>query len=162
MPSFDVVSKIDQHELANAVDQANREVDNRFDFKGVGAKFAVEGEGEAITLTAKEEFQLKQMLDILRLKMTKRKLDVGCLQEGEPQMSGTTAKLSVQVRQGIDQPLAKKMTKMIKETKMKVQSAIQGDQLRITGKKRDDLQKVIALLEESDIDLPLQFVNFRD
>lgn len=160
MPSFDVVSKIDQHELSNAVDQANREVDTRFDFKGVGAKFAIEG--DSISLSAKEEFQLKQMMEILRLKMAKRKIDVGCLKEGQPVMSGMTAKQGVQVLQGIDQALAKKMVRLIKDQKMKVQAAIQGDQLRVTGKKRDDLQKVIALLEDADLGLPLQFTNFRD
>ena len=160
MPSFDVVSKVDMHELSNAVDQANREVDTRFDFKGVGAKF--EMTEEAITLSAKEEFQLRQMMEILRLKLSKRKIDVACLKEGEPVMSGTTAKLVSQVQQGIEQPLAKKMIKQIKDQKMKVQAAIQGDQLRVTGKKRDDLQKVIALLEDAEFGLPLQFTNFRD
>ncbi|MBT8135680.1 MAG: YajQ family cyclic di-GMP-binding protein [Gammaproteobacteria bacterium] len=160
MPSFDVVSKVDAHELANAVDQANREIDNRFDFKGVGAKFEIQENN--INLSAKEDFQLRQMMDMLRLRLSKRKIDVGCLKEGEPMMSGTTAKLVVQVMQGIEQPLAKKIIKLIKEQKMKVQAAIQGDQLRVTGKKRDDLQNVIALLEDANLDLPLQFTNFRD
>ena len=160
MPSFDVVSKVDSHELANAVDQANREIDNRFDFKGVGAKFEIEG--DKINLSAKEEFQLRQMMDILRLKLAKRKIDVACLEEGEPVMSGTTARMVVSVRQGIDAPLAKKMVKMIKDQKMKVQASIQGDQLRVTGKKRDDLQSTIAMLKEAELGLPLQYVNFRD
>jgi len=160
VPSFDVVSKVDTHELSNAVDQANREVDTRFDFKGVGAKYELQE--SAINLSAKEEFQLRQMMEILRLKLSKRKIDVACLKEGEPTMSGTTARLGLQVQQGIDQPLAKKMTRLIKDQKMKVQSAIQGDQLRVTGKKRDDLQKVITLLEDSNFGLPLQFTNFRD
>ena len=160
MPSFDVVSKVDSHELSNAVDQANREVDTRFDFKGVGAKFELQK--DVINLNAKEDFQLRQMMDMLRLKVTKREIDVACLKAGEPIVSGMTAKMVVQVQQGIDQKLAKKMVKLIKESKMKVQAAIQGDQLRVTGKKRDDLQKVITLLEDGKFDLPLQFTNFRD
>ena len=160
MPSFDVVSKVDQHELSNAVDQANREVDTRFDFKGVGAKFELQN--DAINLSAKEDFQLRQMMDMLRLKITKREIDPACLKPGEPIVTGMTAKMIVGVQQGIDQKLAKKMVKLIKETKAKVQSAIQGDQLRVTGKKRDDLQKVITLLEDGKFDLPLQFTNFRD
>lgn len=160
MPSFDVVSKVEPHELSNAVDQANREVDNRFDFKGVGAKFELDS--DKIELTAKEEFQLQQMMDILRLKMARRSIDVACLSAGEPVQSGTTARMSVAVRQGIETALAKKMVRLIKDQKMKVQAAIQGDQLRVTGKKRDDLQKVMALLEDADFDLPLQFTNFRD
>ena len=160
MPSFDVVSKVDMHELNNAVDQANREIDNRFDFKGVGAKFEL---GDTtITVSAREEFQLKQMMDILRLRLAKRSIDVACLEEGEPVMSGTTARMTATVRQGIDTPLAKKMVKLIKDQKMKVQTAIQGDQLRVTGKKRDDLQNVISLLKDADLGLPLQYVNFRD
>lgn len=160
MPSFDVVSKVDSHELSNAIDQANREVDTRFDFKGVGAKF--EFKDDVINLSAKEDFQLRQMMDILRLRVSKRDIDVACLKADEPVMSGMTAKMNIQVKQGIDQKLAKKMVKTIKDQKMKVQAAIQGDQLRVTGKKRDDLQKVITLLEDSDFDLPLQFTNFRD
>lgn len=160
MPSFDIVSKVDSHELSNAVDQANREVDTRFDFKGVGAKFELQN--DVINLSAKEDFQLRQMMDMLRLRVTKRGIDVACLNAGEPTMTGTTAHLAVQVQQGIDQKLGKKLVKLIKDQKMKVQSAIQGDQLRVTGKKRDDLQKVIALLEDGDFGLPLQFTNFRD
>ncbi len=160
MPSFDVVSKVDAHELRNAVDQANREIDNRFDFKGVGAKFELSD--SVITLSAKEEFQLRQMMDILKLKLAKREIDVGCLDEGEPVMSGMTARMTVTVRQGIDTPLAKKMVKLIKDQKMKVQAAIQGDQLRVTGKKRDDLQRVMSLLKDADLGLPLQYTNFRD
>lgn len=160
MPSFDVVSKVDAHELRNAVDQANREIDNRFDFKGVGAKFEIEG--EKINLTAKEEFQLRQMTDILRLKMAKRDIDIACLEEGEPVQSGTTSRMAIVVRQGIDTPLAKKIVKLIKDQKLKVQTAIQGDQLRVTGKKRDDLQAVIAYLKEADLGLPVQYINFRD
>jgi len=160
MPSFDVVSEVDMHELANAVDQASREIGNRFDFKGVDASFALEG--NLITIAAEQEFQLSQMLDVLRLKLAKRQIDTGSLDVGEPQVSGSTARQIINVRQGVDTELARKLVKMIKAAKLKVQAAIQGDKVRVTGKKRDDLQKVIALLKEADIDLPLQYDNFRD
>lgn len=160
MPSFDVVSEVDAHELNNAVDQANREIGNRFDFKGVDAKFEVKE--NIIEITAEAEFQLKQMLDMLRLKLTKRAIDVGCLTEGDPVITGSKATQMVTVRQGIDTPLAKKMVKAIKDSKMKIQAAIQGDKVRITGKKRDDLQSAMALLKDGGFDLPLQFNNFRD
>ncbi len=160
MPSFDVVSELDMHEVTNSVDQANREITNRFDFKGTGAKFELT-EG-VINLEAKEEFQLGQMLDVLRNKLSRRGIDVACLDEGEPDVGGQVARQSVKLRQGIDTPLAKRMVKLIKDQRLKVQAAIQGEQVRVTGKKRDDLQSVIATLKDADIDLPLQFVNFRD
>jgi uncharacterized protein YajQ (UPF0234 family) len=160
MPSFDVVSEVDHHELSNAIDQANREVSTRFDFKGSGAEFKLDG--NQITLNAAVEFQLQQMLDILYNKLTKRSIDVTALEVGDPIIMAKTATQPVTVREGIETLLAKQMVKKIKETKMKVQSAIQGEQLRVTGKKRDDLQKVMALLREADLGLPLQFKNFRD
>ncbi|MEM1439801.1 MAG: YajQ family cyclic di-GMP-binding protein [Pseudomonadota bacterium] len=160
MPSFDVVSEVDLHELANAVDQANREVTNRFDFKGTGAEFALDE--STISLKAQVEFQLQQMLDILRQKLAKRGIDVGALEVKDPVTSGSEARQAVLVRQGIDAALAKKLVKTIKDAKLKVQAQIQGEQVRVTGKKRDDLQSVIALLREADVDLPLQFNNFRD
>ena len=160
MPSFDVVSEVDMHEVANSVDQANREVTTRFDFKGTGAKF--EHAGEVISLQAQVDFQLKQMQEILRTKLAKRGIDVACLEDGEPVIQAKTATQETRIRQGLDTPLAKQIVKLVKQRKMKVQTAIQGDQVRVTGKKRDDLQAVIALLKEADIDLPLQFVNFRD
>lgn len=160
MPSFDVVSEVDLHELANAVDQANREVTNRFDFKGTGAEFTLDD--STISLKAQVEFQLQQMLDILRQKLAKRGIDVGALEVKDPVTSGSEARQTVLVRQGIDTPLAKKLVKTIKDAKLKVQAQIQGEQVRVTGKKRDDLQSVIALLREADVDLPLQFNNFRD
>ncbi len=160
MPSFDVVSEVDMHELANAVDQANREIGNRFDFKGVDASFTLEG--SLITIAAEQEFQLAQMLDVMRLKMAKRKVDPGSLDIGEPQVSGSAAKQIINVRQGIETDLARKLVKLIKGAKLKVQAAIQGDKVRVSGKKRDDLQQVIALLKDADIDLPLQYNNFRD
>jgi uncharacterized protein YajQ (UPF0234 family) len=160
MPSFDVVSEVDKHEVTNAIDQANREVGTRFDFKGTGAEF--EYKDDIIHLTAEADFQLKQMLDILNLKVAKRGIDVACLDPQEVEMTGNKAKQKILIRQGIDQPLGKKINRMIKDGKLKVQCAIQGDQLRVTGKKRDDLQAVMAMLKASDIELPLQFTNFRD
>ncbi len=160
MPSFDIVSEVDLHEAANAVDQANREVSTRFDFKGSGARFELEG--EQITLHAQNDFQLKQMLDILQMKLSKRGVDIACLDISEPQISGQAAHQTVILRQGIDKELAKKITKRIKDTKLKVQASIQGEKVRVTGKKRDDLQKVIQTLREAKLDLPLQFINFRD
>ena len=160
MPSFDVVSEYDAHEASNAVDQANREVNNRFDFKGTGAKYELDG--QLITLTSPTDFQLKQMLDILRQKLAKRGIDVACMKEEEPEISLNEARQKVILRQGIETPLAKDLVKQIKTSKIKVQTAIQGDKLRVSGKKRDDLQSVISLLKKADIDLPLQYENFRD
>ncbi|MEM8548892.1 MAG: YajQ family cyclic di-GMP-binding protein [Pseudomonadota bacterium] len=160
MPSFDVVSEVDQHELSNAVDQANREVSTRFDFKGTNASFELT-EAE-IKLSAEVEFQLQQMLDILRAKLAKRQIDIGCLDIGEPVQSGQEARQTIIVRQGIDAALARKIVKLIKEAKLKVQAAVQGEQVRVTGKKRDDLQAAIALLREQELELPLQYQNFRD
>ncbi len=160
MPSFDVVSDFDAHEASNAVDQANREVNTRFDFKGTGSKFELDT--QVITLTTQSDFQLKQMLDILRQKLAKRSIDVGCMDEQEVEISGSEARQKVILRRGIEADLARKLVKMIKNTKLKVQAANQGDKLRISGKKRDDLQSVIGLLKEADVDLPLQYENFRD
>lgn len=161
MPSFDIVSEVDLHEISNAVDQANREVGTRFDFKGVDARF--ERVDHVVTLIAEADFQLAQMLDILRGKLAKRQIDTGCLEIGEPEQSGRQARQQVTLRHGIETDLARDLVKRIKATKRKVQAQIQGDQVRVTGKKRDDLQQVIALLRGAeDIDLPLQFTNFRD
>lgn len=160
MPSFDVVSDFDHHEVVNAVDQANREVNTRFDFKGTGSKY--EFEGQLIALTTQSDFQLKQMLDILRQKLSKRGVDIGCMKNEEPEISGGQAKQNVILRKGIEMLLAKSLVKTIKGSKLKVQSAIQGDKLRVSGKKRDDLQSVISLLKDTDVDLPLQYENFRD
>lgn len=160
MPSFDVVSEFDAHEARNAVDQANREVGNRFDFKGTGSKYELEE--QLITLKSQTDFQLQQMLDILRQKLAKRGIDVACMKEEEPELTGNEARQKVILRQGIDTPLARDLVKKIKSSKIKVQSAIQGEKLRVSGKKRDDLQAIIALLKDVDIDLPLQFDNFRD
>jgi len=160
MPSFDVVSDFDSHEANNAVDQANREVNTRFDFKGTGSKFVLED--DVISLTSQSDFQLQQMLDILRQKLSKRGVDVGCLKEEEIEITGSEARQKVIMRKGLDTPLARELVKKIKSSKIKVQSAIQGDKLRISGKKRDDLQSVISLLKDFDTDLPLQYENFRD
>ena len=160
MPSFDVVSELDMHEVTNAIDQANREVTNRFDFKGTNSRF--ERAEHTITLCSQSDFQLKQMLDMLQMRLTKRGVDIACMKIEEPVVSGQEARQTVTLREGIDADLARKLVKLIKERKLKVQAAIQGDKVRVTGKKRDDLQAVIALLKDTDIDLPLQYENFRD
>ena len=160
MPSFDVVSDFDAHEANNGVDQANREVSTRFDFKGTGSKFELDD--QVIRLTTQSDFQLKQMLDILRQKLARRGVDIACLEERPPELSGSEARQQVVLRRGIDSELAKKLVKLVKGSKLKVQAAIQGDKLRISGKKRDDLQSVIALLKNAEVDLPLQYENFRD
>lgn len=160
MPSFDVVSQLDPHEVTNAVDQANREIAQRFDFKGTGAKFELED--FRITLHAQVDFQLKQMLEILKLRISKRGIDVICMQPGEPQIALNAARQEVVLRHGIDTESARQLVKVVKESKLKVQATIQGDKVRVTGKQRDDLQSTIAVLRKTPIELPLQFVNFRD
>lgn len=160
MPSFDVVSEVDLQEVRNAVDQANREVGTRFDFKGTDAR--LELLGQVITLEAQVEFQLRQMMDILLPRLSKRGIDVACLEQDPPVVSGQRASQRVQVRTGIDQELARRIIRLVKDSKLKVQTSIQGEKLRVTGKKRDDLQAVIALLKGSKLGLPLQFENFRD
>jgi len=160
MPSFDIVSEVDMHEVSNAVDQTNREVGTRFDFKGTSAR--VEQNEAVLTLKGDNEFQVRQVSDILYKKMAKRGIDIAALKEGETETSGNKASLAITVRQGIDQDTARKIVKQIKESKKKVQSSIQGDKVRVTGKKRDDLQEVIGMLGDSGSELPLQYINFRD
>ena len=160
MPSFDVVSNFDAHEVSNAVNQANHEVNTRFDFKGTGSKFELEG--QLVTLTTQSDFQLKQMLDMLRQKLAKRGVDIGCIKEEKPEVTSSQAQQKVILRKGIDMPLAKDLVKTIKGSKLKVQVAIQGDKLRVNSKKRDNLQSIIGLLKNMDIDLPLQYENFRN
>lgn len=160
MPSFDVVSEVDKHELSNAVDQANRELATRFDFKGVDAKFELEG--FIVTSTAPSAFQLKQMLDILRGRLSARGIDVRCLDVAEPNENLGGARQKITVRQGLEQAVSKKLIAALKQAKLKVEAQINKDKLRVTGKKRDDLQEAIALLRKTDVDLPLQFNNFRD
>lgn len=160
MPSFDVVSEVDKQVLTNSVDQANRLIGNRFDFKGVDAEFT--RTDYLVQLRADAEIQINQMLDILKTTLHKNGVDIRCLEEGDLEHSGKQVKTQVTVRTGLDQDLSRKLVKLIKEAKLKVQAQIQGDQVRVTGKKRDDLQSVIALLKAADVDMPLQFDNFRD
>jgi uncharacterized protein YajQ (UPF0234 family) len=160
MPSFDVVSEVDLHEVRNGVDQANREVGQRYDFKGSSARFELSD--DQITLHGQTDFQLQQMLEMLDMKLAKRGVDIGCLERRPPEIGAKTARQTVLLKQGIETEIARRMVKDIKTSKTKVQAQIQGDQLRVTGKKRDDLQQVIGLLKEGDYGLPLQFTNFRD
>jgi cyclic-di-GMP-binding protein len=160
MPSFDIVSTIDNHEMMNAVDQANREIITRFDFKDTNTR--LELAKNVITLIAPTEFQLKQVDDILRNKLTKRQVDIRVLQYKPLNTQLNEAKQTIEIKQGIDAENAKQVVKLIRDAQLKVQAAIQGDQIRVTGKKRDDLQNVIAMLKEAKINLPLQFINFRD
>ena len=160
MPSFDVVSEVDRHELTNAIDQMNREVSNRFDFKGSDSKIVLKD--NAMNVEAANEFQIKQMHDIIYKKLASRKIDTACLKLGDIEERGMRAYQVINVLEGVDKELAKKIVKLIKDEKLKVQASIQGEQVRVTGKKRDDLQEVMAMLKASDIKLPLQFNNFRD
>lgn len=160
MPSFDIVSELDLHEVANAVDQATRELDTRFDFRGTGAKFELSK--NIVTLTAQADFQLKQLLEILKLKLAKRGVDIACLKIDDPIINLATAKQVVTLRQGIETELGKKIQRLIKDSKLKVQAAIQDKQVRVTGKNRDDLQSIIALVRQAKLEMPLQFTNFRD
>lgn len=160
MPTFDIVSEIEQHELSNAIDQANREISTRFDFKGVDAKY--EYKDEKITLIAPSDFQVKQMQDILNNKVSKRNLDVRSLDYQKIETNLSQARQVVNIKQGIETETAKKIIKFIKDNKFKVQAAIQSDQVRITGKQRDELQEVITALKAEDFQLPLQYKNFRD
>jgi hypothetical protein len=160
MPSFDVVSEVDKHELTNAVDTANRELATRFDFKGSDARFELAE--SIVTQFAPSDFQLKQMLDILRGRLVTRGIDIRCLDIAEPEVNIAEARQKVTIKQGIEQKIAKKIVAAIKEAKLKVEAQINGDKLRITGKKRDDLQTAMALLKKGEFELPLQFENFRD
>jgi uncharacterized protein YajQ (UPF0234 family) len=160
MPSFDVVSEIDSHELTNAVDQASRELAQRFDFKETGAQFELDE--LTVTMSAPVEFQLQQMLEILKLKVAKRGIDVACLEVKDATVNLARAKQEVILRHGIDQETGKKVTRLLKDAKLKVQAQIQGEKVRVTGKKRDDLQEAIALLRKGSFEVPLQFNNFRD
>lgn len=160
MPSFDIVSEIDGHELTNAVDQMNRELGTRFDFKGSDAKVTLKD--GAMNLEATNEFQVRQMHDIMYKKLAARNIDVACLDKDKIEERGMRAYQTIKVREGLDKEVAKKVVKLIKDSNIKVQAAIQGEQVRVTGKKRDDLQQVMAMLKASDIDMPLQYTNFRD
>lgn len=160
MPSFDVVSELNRHEVRNAVDQANREIDTRFDFRGTDARYELEG--AEITIDAQAEFQLKQMLDILKLKLAKRGVDLVCLEEKDPEVNLARAKQKILLREGVDADAARTIQRAVKDSKLKVQAAIQGDKVRISGRSKDDLQAAIALLRRTKVDVPLQFNNFRD
>lgn len=160
MPSFDVVSEINHHELANAIDQANREVTTRFDFKGTSSSFELAE--KAITLKTESDFQLQQMIDILYAKLAKRGIDLAAVDPQDAVVMAKTATQQVLIKEGIDADSARTIVKLIKAEKTKVQAAVQGDQVRVTGKKRDDLQQVIQLLKGAELELPLQFTNFRD
>ena len=160
MPSFDIVSEVDKHELTNAVDQANRELAMRFDFKGTDARFELSG--QVVTQSAPSDFQLKQMLDILRARLIARGIDIRCLDIADPLVNLGGARQAITIKQGIEQPLAKKIVAAIKAAKLKVEAQINGDKLRVSAKKRDDLQLAMALLRKTDLELPLQFENFRD
>ncbi|HKI99483.1 MAG TPA: YajQ family cyclic di-GMP-binding protein [bacterium] len=160
MPSFDVVSEVDMHEVTNALDQANKEVATRFDLKNSGSK--CQRDDTAITVVSDSDFHLEQVVQVLMGKMAKRNVDLKSLQSAEPVTSGKEVRQTITIRQGIDADAGRKIIKAIKDAKLKTQAAIQEDKVRVTGKKRDDLQTVIALLKQSDFGLPLQFSNFRD
>lgn len=159
MPSFDVVSELDTHEVTNAMDNAAKELERRYDLRG---KATIEFKDKTITLTAEADFMLEQLIEIIKLALVKRKVDIQCLDYKEAYGSGKVVKQEIVLREGIDQALAKKIVATVKEAKLKVQASIQGDQVRITGKKRDDLQEAIALLRKQELGMPLQFNNFRD
>ena len=159
MPSFDVVSELDKHEVTNAIDNAMKELDRRYDLRGKGS---FEQKDLTVQLTAAAEFQLEQMLEILKLSLVKRKIDIQCLEIKDAYASGKSTKQEVVLREGIEKELAKKIVAHIKDAKLKVQAAIQGEQVRVTGKKRDDLQEAIAVLRGHEFGMPLQFNNFRD
>ena len=159
MPSFDVVSELDKHEVTNAVDNAMKELERRYDLRGKGS---FEFKEKVVTLTAEADFQLEQMIEILKLSLVKRKIDVQCLELKDAYASGKVVKQEATLREGIDKELAKKIVALVKDAKLKVQAAIQGEKVRITGKKRDDLQEAIALLRTQDLGMPLQYNNFRD
>ena len=163
MPSFDVVSDLDGHEVTNGIDQANRELTTRFDFKGTGAEFVRDAKDEfVVVMKAEVEFQLKQMLDILKLRLVKRGIDVQCLEVKDAETNLAEAKQRVVLKHGIDADSGRKVVKALKESGLKVQASMQGDKVRVTGKKRDDLQDAMALLRKAEIGVPLQFDNFRD
>jgi len=160
MPSFDIVSEINMHELSNAVNNANRAITQRYDFKGT--ETTIKQSKEEVALISESEFQVQQVLDIMLTELVRRKVDVKSLEQGEIKGNGKLMEQKLLIRQGIDKDSARKIVKLIKDKKFKVQSAIQGEQVRITGKKRDDLQAVMALLKKQELPVALQFTNFRD
>lgn len=159
MPSFDVVSELNTHEVTNAMDNAAKELERRYDLRG---KASIEFKDKTITLTADADFMLEQLIEIIKLALVKRKVDIQCLEYKESYGSGKVVKQEIIMREGIEKELAKKIVAVVKEAKLKVQASIQGEQVRITGKKRDDLQEAIALLRTKELGMPLQFDNFRE
>lgn len=162
MPSFDIVSEFDMHEVTNAVDQASKEVDTRFDFKGTESSFELNQTDSKVVMMSESNFQLEQMFSIICSKLSRRGIDISCMEVGDTKGSGKLVRREITLKQGIDSALAKKIVKLIKDKKLKVQAAIQGDKVRVTGKKRDDLQEVIQMLKTESLEQPLQFNNFRD
>jgi uncharacterized protein YajQ (UPF0234 family) len=162
MPSFDAVSELDTHELTNAIDQANRELTQRFDFKDTGAVFELSEKDTTVSMKAPSEFQLRQMLDILTQRLGKRGINVRCMEKKDPVTNLAQARQDIVLRHGIDAESGKKLQKLVKESGLKVQASIQGDKLRVTGKSRDDLQAAMAMLRKAELDRPVQFNNFRD
>jgi len=160
MPSFDIISEFDMHEATNAVDQANKEVGTRFDFKGTNSSF--EMTDEKVVMISESTFQLQQMFAVICAKLSRRGIDIACMEVGDAKGSGKMMRQEITLKQGIDSATAKKIVKLIKDKKLKVQAAIQGDKVRVTGKKRDDLQEVIQMLHDEKLEMPLQFDNFRD
>jgi hypothetical protein len=160
MPSFDAVSELNAHEVANAIDQANRELSQRFDFKDTGARFELKE--FTVTMHAQVDFQLKQMLEILKLRLSKRGIDLVCLDVKEAQTTLSAAHQEVLLKHGVDQETGRKITRLLKDSKLKVQASLQGEKVRVTGKQRDDLQSAMALLRAAKLEVPLQFNNFRD
>jgi uncharacterized protein YajQ (UPF0234 family) len=163
MPSFDTVSELDGHEVTNAIDQANRELEQRFDFRGTGARYERDGKDEfSITLKAQAEVQLKQMLDILRLRLSKRGIDINCMEVKDVDRNLGGARQTVVLKHGVDKDTGREIVKTLKESGLKVQAQVQGDKVRVTGKKRDDLQAAIAVLRKAELGVPLQYQNFKD
>jgi uncharacterized protein YajQ (UPF0234 family) len=160
MPSFDIISEFDMHEATNAVDQASKEVTTRFDFKGTNS--SVEMTEDKVVMISESTFQLQQIFSIVCAKLSRRGIDIACMELGDAKGSGKLMRQEITLKQGLDSPTAKKIVKLIKDKKLKVQAAIQGEKVRVTGKKRDDLQEVIHALREEKLEMPLQFDNFRD
>jgi len=160
MPSFDIISEFDNHEVKNAIDQANKEVTTRFDFKGTSSNFELTD--DKLVMVSESTFQLQQMFSVVCSKLSRRGIDVGCMEVGDAKGSGKLMRQEITLKQGLDSLLAKKIVKLIKDKKLKVQAAIQGDKVRVTGKKRDDLQEVIQMLRDEKLEMPLQYENFRD
>jgi uncharacterized protein YajQ (UPF0234 family) len=160
MPTFDIISEFDTHEVKNAIDQANKEIATRFDFKGTDS--SVELTDDKLIMISESTFQLQQIFSVVCTKLSRRGVDVGCMDVGDAKGSGKLMRQEITLKQGLEITLAKKIVKLIKDKKLKVQAAIQGDKVRVTGKKRDDLQEVIQMLRDEKLEMPLQYDNFRD